>query len=138
MNIKKINKNIKNKDNMLLKTLAMPNHTNANGNIFGGWIMSQMDMGGAILAKQISLGRVVTAQAQKVSFTYPISIGDIITCYGKCIKIGTSSMKIKIEIWVTRLYSKPIQEEYLATYGKFIYVAVDKKGKPRKIFHIRN
>ncbi|CAL4321211.1 Acyl-CoA thioester hydrolase YciA [Buchnera aphidicola (Chaitophorus populicola)] len=129
-------KNIKNKNNMLLKTLAMPNHTNANGNIFGGWVMSQMDMGGAILAKQISLGRVVTAQAQKISFIYPISIGDIINCYGKCIKIGTSSMKIKIEIWVTRLYSKPIKEEYLATNGKFIYVAVDKKGKPRKIFNI--
>jgi|UniRef100_A0A2S2R293 acyl-CoA thioesterase YciA len=118
---------------MLLKTLAMPNHTNANGDIFGGWIMSQMDMGGAILAKQISLGRVVTVQAKKITFICPISIGDIINCYGKCVKIGNSSMKIKIEIWIKRLYSKPIKEKYLSTYGTFIYVAIDKNGNPRKV-----
>ncbi|CAL4320942.1 Acyl-CoA thioester hydrolase YciA [Buchnera aphidicola (Sipha maydis)] len=126
------NINIKKKKNMLLKTLAMPNNTNANGDVFGGWIMSQMDIGGAILAKQISLGRVVTVQAKKINFIHPISIGDIINCYGKCIKIGTSSIRIKIEIWVKRLYSKPVKEKYLSTYGTFIYVAIDKSGKPRK------
>ncbi|WP_436835305.1 acyl-CoA thioester hydrolase YciA [Buchnera aphidicola] len=130
-----IKKNINKKENMLLKTLAMPYNTNANGDIFGGWILSQMDMGGAILAKQISLGRVVTAQAKNVSFIHSISVGDIINCYGKCIKIGTSSMKIKIEIWVKRLYSKPIKEKYLSTHGIFIYVAINKNGKPRPVFN---
>ncbi|NIG99210.1 MAG: acyl-CoA thioester hydrolase YciA [Buchnera aphidicola (Periphyllus acericola)] len=127
------NLNVKNKKNLLLKTLAMPHNTNANGDIFGGWIMSQMDIGGAILAKQIAMGRVVTVQSN-ISFLKSISIGDIINCYGKCIKKGSSSMKIKIEIWVKRLYSKPIKEKYLSTKGTFFYVAIDENGQPKKIF----
>ncbi|WP_343183728.1 acyl-CoA thioester hydrolase YciA [Buchnera aphidicola (Periphyllus koelreuteriae)] len=132
--MKKIIKNfcIK-KKNILIKTLAMPYNTNANGDIFGGWIMSQMDMGGAILAKQIALGKVVTVQAN-ISFFHPISIGDIINCYGYCIKTGKSSMTIKIKIIVKRLYSKPIQEKYIAAKGIFIYVAINKNGKPKHIF----
>ncbi|CAL4320980.1 Acyl-CoA thioester hydrolase YciA [Buchnera aphidicola (Periphyllus testudinaceus)] len=131
MKLKLNKKNIK--KNILIKTIAMPYNTNSNGDIFGGWIMSQMDMGGAILAKQITLGRVVTVQAN-ISFLHPISIGDIINCYGKCIKKGNSSMQIKIEILVKRLYSKPIKEKYLAATGIFVYVAIDENGKPKKNF----
>ena len=82
---------------LLLRTLAMPSDTNANGDIFGGWIMSQMDMGGAILAKEIAHGRVVTVAVESMNFIKPIAIGDVVCCYGQCLSVGRSSIKIKGE-----------------------------------------
>lgn len=87
---------------LLLRTLAMPSDTNANGDIFGGWIMSQMDMGGAILAKEIAHGRVVTVAVESMNFIKPISVGDVVCCYGECLKVGRSSIKIKVEVWVKK------------------------------------
>lgn len=87
---------------LLLRTLAMPSDTNANGDIFGGWIMSQMDMGGAILAKEIAHGRVVTIAVESMNFIKPISVGDVVCCYGECLKVGRSSIKIKVEVWVKK------------------------------------
>ncbi len=87
---------------LLLRTLAMPSDTNANGDIFGGWIMSQMDMGGAILAKEIAHGRVVTVAVESMNFIKPISVGDVVCCYGQCLKVGRSSIKIKVEVWVKK------------------------------------
>ncbi len=80
---------------LLLRTLAMPSDTNANGDIFGGWIMSQMDMGGAILAKEIAHGRVVTVAVESMNFIKPIAVGDVVCCYGQCLSVGRSSIKIK-------------------------------------------
>ena len=71
---------------LILRTLAMPSDTNANGDIFGGWIMSQMDMGGAILAKELARGRVVTVSVDSMSFIRPVAVGDVVCCYGKCVK----------------------------------------------------
>ena len=88
---------------LLLRTLAMPSDTNANGDIFGGWIMSQMDMGGAILAKEIAHGRVVTVAVESMNFIKPISVGDVVCCYGQCLKVGRSSIKIKVEVWVKKV-----------------------------------
>ena len=118
---------------LLLRTLAMPSDTNANGDIFGGWIMSQMDMGGAILAKEIAHGRVVTVAVERMNFIKPISVGDVVCCYGQCLKIGRSSIKIKVEVWVKKVASEPIGERYCVTDAVFTFVAVDNCGKSRTI-----
>ena len=93
---------------LLLRTLAMPSDTNANGDIFGGWIMSQMDMGGAILAKEIAHGRVVTVAVESMNFIKPISVGNVVCCYGQCLKVGRSSIKIKVEVWVKKVSANPL------------------------------
>ena len=85
---------------LLLRTLAMPADTNANGDIFGGWIMSQLDLAGGILAKEISGGRIVTVSVSSITFKKPVRVGDVVCCYGKCRKIGRSSMNIDLEVWV--------------------------------------
>ncbi len=118
---------------IVLQTLAMPSDTNANGDIFGGWIMSQMDMGGAILAKEIAGGKVVTVRVDGMTFLQPISVGDIVSCYANCIKIGKSSIKINVEVWIKKIHSKPSGQYYCATEATFIYVAIDKMGKPREL-----
>ena len=79
---------------LLLRTLAMPADTNANGDIFGGWIMSQLDLAGAILAKEICGGRVVTVSVDSIAFKAPVSVGDVVCCYGECSRIGNTSMSV--------------------------------------------
>ncbi|AEO08626.1 acyl-CoA thioesterase [Buchnera aphidicola str. Ak (Acyrthosiphon kondoi)] len=118
---------------IVLKTLSMPADTNANGDIFGGWIMSQMDMGGAILAKEIAGGKVATVRVDGITFLKSISVGDIVNCYANCIKIGKSSIKINVEIWIKKIYSKPLGQYYCAAEAVFIYVAIDEAGKSREL-----
>lgn len=118
---------------LLLRTLAMPADTNANGDIFGGWIMSQLDLAGAILAKEISHGRVVTVSVQEIVFKTPVSVGDVVCCYGECNRIGRTSMSVSLEVWV-----KPVATDGIGTRRKvceatFNYVAIDGEGRPRPI-----
>lgn len=87
---------------MVSRTLAMPADTNANGDIFGGWLMSQMDMGGAILAKEIAKGRVVTVRVDGMTFLKPVAVGDVVSCYARCIRTGNSSMTINVEVWIKK------------------------------------
>ena len=118
---------------LLLRTLAMPADTNANGDIFGGWIMSQMDIGGGILAKEIAKGRVVTVNVDGITFYKPINVGHVVCCYGKCTKIGNSSIVLKLEIWVKPVLNEKTAERYCVTEAVFTYVAIDQDGKSRKI-----
>ena len=118
---------------LLLRTMAMPADTNANGDIFGGWIMSQMDIGGGILAKEIATGRVVTVSVDAMTFHRPVKVGDVVCCYGKCTRIGNSSMTIKLEVWVKPVLIEPRGDRYCVTEAQFTYVAIDQQGKPRKI-----
>ncbi|WP_241607496.1 acyl-CoA thioester hydrolase YciA [Rosenbergiella australiborealis] len=118
---------------MVLRTLAMPADTNANGDIFGGWVMSQMDMGGAILAKEIAEGRVVTVRVDGMTFLKPVTVGDVVSCYARCIKTGNSSITINVEVWIKKVSSEPIGQRYCTTEAVFIYVAVDQQGKPRQL-----
>ena len=118
---------------LLLRTVAMPADTNANGDIFGGWIMSQMDIGGGILAKEISKGRVVTVNVDGITFHKPVNVGHVVCCYGKCTKIGNSSLTIKLEVWVKTVLDKLADDRYRVTEAVFTYVAVDQQGKSRKI-----
>ncbi|MBJ7220749.1 MULTISPECIES: acyl-CoA thioester hydrolase YciA [unclassified Brenneria] len=118
---------------LVLRTLAMPADTNANGDIFGGWLMSQMDMGGAILAKEIAEGRVVTVRVDGMSFLKPVAVGDVICCYARCVRTGRSSINVNVEVWVKKVSSEPIGQRYRATEALFTYVAVDEDSRPREL-----
>ena len=118
---------------MVLRTLAMPADTNANGDIFGGWLMSQMDIGGAIQAKEIAKGRVVTVRVDGMTFLKPVAVGDVVCCYARCIRTGNSSITINVEVWVKKVSSEPIGQRYRATEAVFTYVAVDDEGKSRPL-----
>ncbi len=118
---------------LVLRTLAMPADTNANGDIFGGWIMSQMDIGGAILAKEIAEGRVVTVAVNGITFLKPVAVGDVVCCYARCIQTGRSSLTIKIEVWVKKVSSAPVGQRYCVTEAIFTYVAVNEESKPRQL-----
>lgn len=117
---------------LILRTLAMPSDTNANGDIFGGWIMSQMDMGGAILAKELARGRVVTVSVDSMSFLRPVAVGDVVCCYGKCVKVGRTSMQVKVEVWIKKVADGD-RDRHCVTEALFTFVAIDKNGRPRPI-----
>ncbi len=120
---------------LLLRTLAMPANTNANGDIFGGWVMSQMDIAGGILAKEISMGRIATIAADQMKFIEPVAVGDTVCCYGQVTKIGNTSIAIALEVWVHKSYA-PTDGERLrrkVTEAIFTYVAIDDNGKKRPV-----
>ncbi len=124
-------KQLKNDRKLAIQTLAMPSATNPSGDIFGGWIISQMDLSCGVLAKQISNGRTVTAAIKSMSFYKPVHVGDLVSCYVECIDIGNTSMTFNVDVWVERLTHGGDKEK--VTEGEFILVAVDEKGVPRKV-----
>ncbi len=123
------------KEYTLTKTIAMPGDTNPNGDIFGGWLLSQMDVAGAILARKIAQGRVVTVAIEGMKFLLPVKVGDTVTCYGKLEKSGNSSVTVKLRVVTENWQSSDIKE---VTNGRFVYVAVDQEGKPRQLQNINN
>lgn len=118
---------------MLLRTLAMPADTNPSGDIFGGWLMAQMDLAGAILAYELARGRVVTVAVDAIVFHRPVSVGNVVSCFGRCINVGHSSLKIKLEVWAEHVLDEPIGKRYCVTEAAFTYVAVGKDGHPRDV-----
>lgn len=119
--------------NLLLRTMTLPKDTNPAGDIFGGWIMSQLDIAGAILAREIAHGRVVTVAVDAMSFIRPVEVGDVVCCYGRCIKVGRTSLKINLELWVKKIYESEAAQRNLVTKASFTYVAVDDAGRPRPL-----
>lgn len=117
---------------LVIRTVAESAYTNFNGDIFGGWVMSQMDMGAGIVATRISKKRVTTVAVNEMVFLNPVRVGDIVSCYGKLIKVGNTSMQIKIEVWVLR---KLTSEEIKVTDGLFTFVAIDEDGKPTPVYN---
>lgn len=115
---------------VVIRTIAMPADANANGDIFGGWLMAQMDIGGAILARGLAHCRVTTVAIDGMSFLRPVNIGDVVTCYGKLLAIGRTSMKIAVEAWVQRYADSTLHR---VTEGTFTYVAIDEGGKPQAV-----
>ena len=113
-----------------IQTLAMPADTNANGDIFGGWLVSQMDLAAGVLAKRVSSGRAATVAIQSMSFLKPVQVGDVVSCYVQLEKQGRSSMTISVEVWTERL---AIGEKHCVTKGTFIFVAIDEQGHSRQI-----
>lgn len=123
------------KGNLILRTIAMPADTNPDGDIFGGWIMSQMDIAGGILARENTCSRVVTVAVESITFIKPVNVGDVVCCYGEVVKIGTTSITIDLEVWVKPMFYKPMGEnmKLQVTKAAFTYVAVDKNGKKHVI-----
>ena len=118
---------------LILRTLTMPRDCNPNGDIFGGWILSQMDIGGGLLAKEVSYSRTVTATIDKMTFVRPVRVGDTICVYGKLMRIGNTSMDIRLEVWAKDLTEEFEEQRHLVTEGVFKYVAIDEEGRPRRI-----
>ena len=119
--------------NLLLRTMTLPRDTNPAGDIFGGWIMSQLDIAGAILAREIAHGRVVTVAVDAMNFLKPVEVGDVVCCYGHCIKVGRTSLKISLELWVKKIYEHTETTRDLVTEACFTYVAVGDDGRPRPL-----
>ena len=112
---------------LALRTVAMPADANPNGDIFGGWLVSQMDLAGFTLAKKTSLKRVATVAIDSINFLHPVAVGDIICFYTDLLKIGNSSMKIKIEAWKIA-FTHSDEKRIKVTEGVFTFVAIDKDG----------
>ncbi|CEK12068.1 acyl-CoA thioester hydrolase YciA [Legionella hackeliae] len=113
-----------------IQTLAMPADTNANGDIFGGWLVSQMDLAAGVLAKKIAHGRVATVAIHSMTFLKPVHVGDIVSCHVELAKRGTTSMTIAVEVWAERATTGG---RYKVTEGTFVFVAIDEEGNPRKV-----
>lgn len=115
---------------LTLRTLAMPADANAAGDIFGGWVMAQMDLASGMRAAERARGRVVTAAVKEMSFAKPMKIGDTLSVYTEVTRVGRSSMTLKVEAWAKR-YLTDIMEK--VTYADFVMVALDGNGKPKQV-----
>jgi len=113
-----------------LRTLAMPADANPSGDIFGGWVLAQMDLAGSLPAVRRAQGRIVTVAVEAMRFHQPVFIGDLVTCYSEITQVGRTSMRVHIETWVNRHRDG---EEELVTEGDYVFVAVDEKGRPRPV-----
>ena len=115
---------------LTLQTIAMPADTNANGDIFGGWLMAQMDLGGAVLARHRARGRVATVAVEAMTFLKPVWVGDVVSIHSQMAREGRTSMRIEVEAWVTR---QPSGDKIRVTEATFTYVAIDEEGRPRAL-----
>ena len=113
-----------------LRTLAMPADANPNGDIFGGWVLAQMDLAGGVVAARRARGRLATVAVEAMRFHAPIAVGDLVTCYAEIAKTGTTSITVAIETWARRRRGP---SEVRVTEGIFIYVAIDDAGRPRPL-----
>ncbi len=108
----------------------MPADTNANGDIFGGWLLSQMDIAGGVAASKVAKSRTVTVCIDAMNFRKPVYVGDLVSVHANLVHVGRTSMTIHLEAWVVRRKeTKPI----LVTDGNFTYVAIDEEGRPQPI-----
>jgi acyl-CoA thioesterase YciA len=115
---------------LVIRTIAMPANTNSNGDMFGGWLVSQMDLGGAILARNLAHSRITTVAIDAMTFLSPVYVGDIVSCHALLKKTGRTSMRIEIEAWAQRHKGG---ENVLVTKGTFTYVAIDDDGRPHPV-----
>lgn len=115
---------------LAIRVLAMPANTNQNGDIFGGWLLGQMDIGGDITVARLSKSRCVTVAVDEMSFHKPVCVGDVVCIHVDVLHVGRTSAKLDIEAWVIRQNEvDPIQ----VAQGKFTYVAIDDAGRPKAI-----
>jgi acyl-CoA thioesterase YciA len=115
---------------LTIRTIAMPADTNPAGDIFGGWVMSQMDLAGAIAAVERVRGRVVTVAVEAMTFIAPVKVGDILCVYTKVDRVGTTSITIALEAWVRR---NRLDDRQKVTEARFVYVSLDENGQKRAI-----
>ena len=113
-----------------IRTVPMPADANSNGDIFGGWILSHMDIAGGVVGAERSKGRIATVAIDAMTFHRPVNVGDVVSVYAEVVRVGRTSMDVHIETWVRRLRTG---ENLLVTEGKFIFVAIDDDKKPRAV-----
>ena len=116
--------------NLTIRTLAMPADTNPAGDIFGGWVMSQMDIAGAIAAVEQVRGRVVTVAVEAMTFIAPVKVGDVLCVYATVERVGNTSITIGLESWVRR---NRVDDRTKVTDARFVYVSLDENGQKRPI-----
>lgn len=115
---------------LALQTVAMPKDTNASGDIFGGWLLSQMDVAGGIAAAEVAVGRVATVAIDGMAFLTPVHVGAVVTCYTDVLEVGRTSVRIMVEVWIN---SKHDGEPIKVTEGEFVFVAIDENGRTRAV-----
>jgi acyl-CoA thioesterase YciA len=115
---------------LTIRTLAMPGDTNPAGDIFGGWVLSQMDIAGSIHAVEAVKGRVVTVAVEAMTFIAPVKVGDVLCVYTTVERIGNTSITVGIEAWARR---NRLADRVKVTEGRFVYVALDEAGNKRPI-----
>jgi acyl-CoA thioesterase YciA len=120
-----------NERDLTIRVMAMPSDTNASGDIFGGWLMSQVDIAGSIVARRRALGRTVTVAVDSFQFRKPVFVGDLISCYAKITRIGKTSLTINVKAFAERQGKS--HHTHLVTEADLTYVAVDEQRKPRHI-----
>ena len=118
---------------LVLRTLAMPRDTNPRGDIFGGWLLSQMDIAAGLMAAEVAQGRAVTVSVDQVVFHRPVAVGDTICVHAGLARVGRTSMDIKLEVWARGLVHIYEPEREFVAEGVFRYVAMDEANRPRPI-----
>jgi len=120
---------------LALQTIAMPRDTNANGDIFGGWLLSQMDLAGGIAAGKVARGRVATVAIDRMSFLVPVRVGAVVSCFTQLMGVGRSSIQVRVEVWASAPRSDwgtgSVQTK--VTEGTFVFVAIDENGRTRPV-----
>ena len=120
---------------MLLRTMPMPADTSFNGDIFGGWIMSQMDLAGSILAKEVTRTRTATVAVESMKFIKPVRVGDVVCCHGRVVRVGTTSVTILLEVWLRPVLGTGEDRFTLfkVTEAAFTYVSLGEDGRKQPI-----
>ena len=113
-----------------MQVIAMPADTNADGDIYGGWLMSQMDLAAGITAGRRAGGRVATVAVASMAFLSPVNVGAVVSCYTDVLEVGRSSIRINVEVWITEYDD---EEPIKVTEGEFVFVAIDDNGRTRSV-----
>ena len=120
-------------EELVLKVIPMPADSNANGDIFGGWVMAQVDLAGSVIPARYAGGRIATVAVNEFIFKQPVRVGDILSFYSKLTRIGKTSITVKVEVYAERFQS---QGQFVkVTEANLTYVAIDDQGKPRPVPH---
>ena len=118
-------------EELVLKVIPMPADSNANGDIFGGWVMAQVDLAGSVIPARYTRGRMATVAVNEFIFKQPVRVGDILTFFSKLVRIGCTSITVKVEVYAERFSA---QGHYVkVTEASLTYVAIDEHGRPRPI-----
>ena len=115
---------------LCIRTLAMPADTNANGDIFGGWLLSQMDIGGGVFVTKLAKSRTVTVAIEAMNFRKAVYVGDLVSVYANLGRVGRTSITVHLEAWAHR---RGELRPFLVTDGNFTYVSIDDQGRPQPI-----
>lgn len=116
---------------LVMRVMPLPADANGNGDIFGGWIMAQMDLAGSVLPFCVARGRIATVAVNEFLFKQPVSVGDLLSFYARVSRIGRTSVTVDVEVWAERNPSK--RQLVKVTEATLTYVAIDDSGKPREL-----